>query len=60
MTQMFPRNSAGFTVELWKPDTSAEDLEPDYDDSLPQWADYTTSRTTGLLSTRRLSTRNSN
>jgi hypothetical protein len=40
MSQMFPHDTAGFTVELWKPDTSAEDLEPDVDDSLPQWAGY--------------------
>jgi hypothetical protein len=36
MTQMFPRDSAGFTVELWKPDTSAEDLEPLNSGNMPE------------------------
>jgi len=40
MQEMFPHDTAGFTVELWKPDTSVEDLEPDTEDSLPQWANY--------------------
>jgi len=51
MQEMF-HDTAGFTSELWKPDYPAEDLEPDLDDLLPDWADYTpTSRIIGLPST---------